>query len=194
MYSMSPKRDQERMERLVEEHSERGYQFAYGLCGNSEEAKELVQEAFFRVFRSWDRYDQSQPLESWFLTILRNVYVDSVKRSEHRCGVRLDAALGPEQEEGTTLAESLADPNEEAVLERLARESELAEVRRALDGLTMEHKAILTLFDVEELGYEQIARVLGCPLGTVRSRLSRARAALKSAILKSDQEVEPHGM
>ena len=191
---MSPKRDQEQMERLVEEHSERGYQFAYGLCGNSEEAKELVQEAFFRVFRSWDRYDPSQPLESWFLTILRNIYVDSVKRYEHRCAVRLDATLRPEAEDGATLAESLADPNEEAVLERLAREGELADVRRALDRLTSEHKAILTLFDVEGLGYGQIAEALDCPLGTVRSWLSRARAALKSAILKSDPEVQSHGM
>ncbi len=191
---MSPKRDQEKMERLVDEHSERGYQFAYGLCGNSEEAKELVQEAFCRVFRSWDRYDQSQPLESWFLTILRNIYIDSIKRCERRCSVHLDAALRPGQEDGSTLAESLADPNEEAVLDRLTRESQWAAVRRAMDGLTLEHKAILTLFDVEGLGYEQIAQALDCPLGTVRSRLSRARAALKSAILKSDQEVEPHGM
>ncbi|MCX5794093.1 MAG: RNA polymerase sigma factor [Elusimicrobia bacterium] len=191
---MSPKRDPAQMERLVEEHSERGYQFAYGLCGNSEEAKELVQEAFYRVFRSWDRYDRSQPLETWFLTILRNIYVDSVRSCEHRFGVRLDAALAPEQGDGATLADSLADTKEEAVLERLTRESQLAEVRQALDSLTMEHKAILTLFDVDGLGYEQIAEALDCPLGTVRSRLSRARRALKRAILKSEPEVEHHGM
>jgi RNA polymerase sigma-70 factor (ECF subfamily) len=192
---MSPERDQDQLERLVQEHSERGFQFAYGLCGNCEEAKELVQEAFYRVFRSWDRYDRAQPLESWFLTILRNVYVDSVRRSEHRYAVRLDAALMTEQGDGATLGETLADRNEEAILDRLTRESEAARVRRAMDSLTVEHKAILTLFDVDGLGYERIAEVLDCPLGTVRSRLSRARAALKSAILKSDQqEVQSHGM
>jgi RNA polymerase sigma-70 factor (ECF subfamily) len=191
---MSPKRDQEQLERLVAEHSQQGYQFAYGLCGNREEAKELVQEAFYRVFRSWDRYDRAQPLESWFLTILRNVYIDVVKRCEHRCTIRLDAVLKQESEDGSTFAENLVDLNEEAVLDRLTRESEVVEVRRAMDSLTLEQKAILTLFDVEGLGYEQIAAALDCPLGTVRSRLSRARAALKSAILKSDQEVKPYGM
>ena len=182
------------MERLVDQYSERGYQFAFGLCGNSEESKELVQEAFYRVFRSWSRVDRTQPLECLFLTILRNVYVDSVKRSEHRHGVGLDTVLRPEHEDGATLAETLADPKEEAVLERLTRESQLVQLRRAFGGLSVEHKAILNLFDVDGLGYDQIAVALDCPLGTVRSRLSRARAALKSAILKSDQEVQHHGM
>ena len=181
---MSPQRDPEQMERLVAEHAEHGYQFAYQLCGNSEDARELVQEAFYRVFRNWDSYDSSQPLDSWFLTILRNVYVDNVKRAERRHGVHLDMVLRPDHEDSSTLADSLPDRNEEAVLDRLARESELAEVHRALKSLKTEYQAILTLFDVQGLGYEQIAEVLDCPLGTVRSRLNRARAALKKAVLE----------
>jgi RNA polymerase sigma-70 factor (ECF subfamily) len=172
------------MEQLVTAHAEHGYHFAYQLCGNTEEAKELVQEAFYRVFRSWDSYDSSQPLEAWFLSILRNVYVDHARSAERRHGVHLDAVLLPDHEDGCTLADSLADRGEEAVLDRLARESELAEVQRALKGLKTEYQAIITLFDVQGLGYEQIAEALDCPLGTVRSRLNRARAALKKAVLE----------
>ena len=176
------------------DYSEKGYQFAYGLCGNGEEAKELVQEAFCRVFRSWDRYDPSHPLEAWFLSILRNVYVDSVKRYERRYGISLDAPVSQEREDGASFAESLADRREEAVLDRLSREKMIAEVRQAMESLTTEHKAILTLCDLEGLSYEAIGEVLGCPLGTVRSRINRARAALKKAVLDTAKEVDAHGM
>ncbi|MBI5241479.1 MAG: sigma-70 family RNA polymerase sigma factor [Elusimicrobia bacterium] len=172
------------MERLVAEHAGHAYHFAYQLCGSTEESKELVQEAFYRVFRSWDRYDPSQPMDKWLLSILRNVYMDSVRSTGRRCSVDLDAEMRPGHEESHTFAEGLPD-GEEAVLDRLARESELESVRRAMKGLKSEYQAILTLFDVKGLGYDQIAEVLDCPLGTVRSRLNRARAALKRSVLES---------
>jgi RNA polymerase sigma-70 factor (ECF subfamily) len=181
---MGPQGGQEQMERLVADHAEHAYHFAYKLCGNAEESKELVQEAFYRAFKSWDRYDPSQPADKWFLTILRNVYVDGSRSMGNRRSVDLDAEMRPGHEDAHTFAEGLPD-GEEAVLDRLARESELAGVRRALQGLKAEYQAILTLFDVEGLGYDQIAEVLDCPLGTVRSRLNRARAALRRAVLKA---------
>ena len=64
------------LERFIREYAERAFQFAFRLCGNAEQAKELTQEAFFRLIRKWDQYDPSQPLEGWFLTVLRNVYYD----------------------------------------------------------------------------------------------------------------------
>jgi RNA polymerase sigma-70 factor (ECF subfamily) len=184
------------LERFVSEYSERAYQFAYGLCGNSEEAKELVQESFFRVFRSWGSYDPSQSLEGWFLSILKNVYTDSVRRYDHRYGLSLDAPLVSDHrgEEGTILAERLADEREEAVLDRLTREGTAHDVRRALAGLRVEYKAVLTLCDCEGLSYEQISEALDLPLGTVRSRINRAREALKAAILETSKEVDAHGM
>ncbi len=194
MSSVSPVRDQDKLERFVTDYSERGYQFAYGLCGNGEDAKELVQEAFCRILRHWDRYDDSQPLETWFLSILRNVYVDSVKRYERRFGLSLDAPVCADRDGGATLADMLADSNEEGVLERLSRESLAGEVRRAFAGLKLEHKAVLNLCDVEDLSYEEMAQVLDCPVGTVRSRVSRAREALKQAMLDTVKEVDAHGM
>jgi RNA polymerase sigma-70 factor (ECF subfamily) len=181
---MGPQGGQEQMERLVADHAEHAYHFACKLSGSTEEAKELVQESFYRAFKNWDSYDPAQPLDKWFLTILRNVYVDGSKSMGRRCSVDLDAEMRPGHEDAHTFAEGLPD-GEEAVLDRLARESELAGVRRALQGLKAEYQAILTLFDVEGLGYDQIAEVLDCPLGTVRSRLNRARAALRRAVLKA---------
>ena len=186
--------DRQKLAQFVEQYSERGYQFAYGLCGSGEEAKELVQEAFCRVFKRWELYDPAQPMENWFLRILRHVYVDSVKRYERRCGLSLDASLVRDREDGLSLAETLPDTREDELLDGLSRRLMIDEVRRALAGLRPDYKAILTLFDLEGMSYEDIAEVMDCPIGTVRSRLSRARVALKTAIVKTAREVDPHAM
>lgn len=177
------------LERFIEEYSEKGYQFAYHLCGREDEAKELVQEAFVRVLRQWERCDRSQSQENWFLTILRNLYYDSVKRYERRNAVSWDAPLGCGKHEGRTLAELVADGRDEAMLDRLERQEASAEVRAVLDCLAAEHKAVLVLCDMQALSYEEIAEVLDCPVGTVRSRLYRARAAFRRALAGKSGEV-----
>ena len=194
MYRVSLVPNHEKLERFVAEFSERGFQFACGLCGNEEEAKELTQEAFCRVFRSWEQYDSSQPLDTWFLTILRHLYVDSTKRYERRFSVSMDASLVRDGDDGEKFSDHMSDAREESVLDRLSREEMAREVRRALASLSPDHKAVLTLCDVEGLNYDQIAEVIGCPVGTVRSRINRAREILKRKLLETSQEVDVHGM
>ena len=176
------------IERFIAEYSERGYRFAYHLCGNAEDAKELVQEAFVRLLKHGDRYDDGQPFEKWFLTVLKNLYFDGMARYERRHGVSLDApAGGPGDPEARTLAETVADARDEGLLDRLLREEAREEVRSAMAALSPDHRAVLALCDIEGLGYETIASVLDCPLGTVRSRLNRAREALKRIILERSE-------
>jgi RNA polymerase sigma-70 factor (ECF subfamily) len=184
----------EAQRRLIADYSERGYQFAYRLCDNVDDAKELVQEAFYRVFRSWDRYDSQRSLEGWFLGILRNVYTDKVRRYERRHGVSLDMALAGQGSGELRLADAIADPREEEILDRLCREDLRDEVRRALDSLNPEQKAVLELCDGQGFTYEEISEVLGCPINTVRSRLSRARIALRKALLKIAKEAGIDGL
>ena len=176
------------LEQIVEAYGDKGFHLAYRLTGNVEEAKELVQEAFVRLMSRWETYDQSQPVENWFLTILRNIYLDNAKRYERRHAVSLDSVASPE---GDSFADLLADDNELPLLERLERQETAAFVQRAMDTLTDEHRAILTLTDMQGLRYEQAAEVMDLPLGTIRSRMSRARAALKKALLALGQEVQP---
>ena len=167
------------IERFVEEYADKGYQFAFHLCGDQEQAKELVQEAFYRVIAKWESYYSEQPLENWFMTIVRNLYYDGMKRYDRRHGLSLDA---PHPDSGRAFSDILADAADEPVLERLERREEAAGVEAALAALTPEHRAILTLGDMQGLGYEELAAALDCPLGTVRSRLFRARAAFKKAL------------
>ena len=174
------------IERFVEDYADRGFQFALHLCGNVEEAKELVQEAFVRAIDKWETYDSTQPLENWFLTILRNLYFDGLRRYERRHGLSLDA---PHPDSGRAFSEVLADRAEEPLLVRLERQEASEAVLAALERLSPEHRAVLTLGDMEGLGYEELASVLDCPLGTVRSRLFRARAAFKKALLSQGEGV-----
>lgn len=173
------------LERLIEDYADRGYQFAYHLCGNVDEAHDLVQEAFCRVIRAWDRFDQSQDFGNWFISILRNIYVDGKKRYERRNAVSLDAAVNAGDSESQTYADVLADGQAQSLLERLEQSRGQDEVRAAFDTLSEDARAILTLCDIQGLSYEEIGAVTGLPPGTVRSRISRARAALRKALAGS---------
>ncbi len=176
-------------QRFVCEFGERAFQFAYRLTGNIEEAKDLVQESFYRVLRSWDRYDRSRSLEAWFFTILRHVFLDGRKRYERRHAVSLNRPVRPSgREEATTYDELLSD-QEEAVLELLERAEAAEGVRRTLDRLAYDHRVVLTLCDMEGHSYEEISRVLDVPVGTVRSRISRARLAFRREMASIEGDV-----
>ncbi|MBI5209072.1 MAG: RNA polymerase sigma factor [Elusimicrobia bacterium] len=182
------------LQSFIEEYSDRAYQFAYRLCGDAEEAKELVQEAFFRLIKAWDLYDAEQPLEGWFLTILRNVYIDSVKRYDRRNRLSLDMTVKHDDGEGLPLAEVLPDEGEERILEALERREAGGEVREALASLSPEHRAALSLCDMEGMKYGEIAEVLGCPVGTVRSRVARARVIFREKMLEKTAGMVGYGV
>ena len=176
---MNPSGPEVQFQRFVREYGERAFQFAYRLTGNIEEAKDLVQESFYRVLRSWDRYDRSRSLEAWFFTILRHAFLDGRKRYERRHAVSLDRTVRPCGGEEAKTYEELLPDNEQTVLEGLERDEVAQEVRRTLDRLPYDHRVVLTLCDMEGHSYEEISKVLDVPVGTVRSRISRARLAFR---------------
>jgi RNA polymerase sigma-70 factor (ECF subfamily) len=178
------------IEQFIRDYSERAYQFAYRLCGNVEDSKEIVQEAFVRMMSKWDQYDEKQELETWFLTILQNIYYDGIKRYEKRFNCSLDGLIECEEtEESVAFVDAVADSREEEAIDRLEKEESVEEVRRALEGLLPSYRAILSLSDMEGLSYQEISEVLKCPVGTVRSRLARARTAFRKNMLGACAEV-----
>ena len=173
--------ERDALERFVDEFGDHAYNFAFSLCGDQEDAKELVQKAFVKIFDKAASYDASQPLESWYMTVLKNVFLDWKRSWDRKHKVSLDEQT---DYEGLTVADTVADAREEALLERLERMEDVDNVRRALSGLPKEARAVLTMIDVNGMGYEEASRALGWPLGTVRSRVSRARAALRTRLLE----------
>lgn len=158
-------------EEIVREHSARVYRLAYRLTGNRHDAEDLTQETFIRVFRSLDSYVPGT-FEGWLHRITTNLFLDQARRRKR---IRMDAT-GDETAQWPS-GDQLGSP------ERAYEHGNLdSDVQRALDALPPEYRAAVVLCDIEGLSYEEIAVTLGIKLGTVRSRIHRARARLRDAL------------
>nr|WP_245993211.1 RNA polymerase sigma factor SigE [Xylanimonas allomyrinae] len=154
---------------IVREHSARVYRLAYRLTGNRQDAEDLTQETFLRVFRSLSGYTPGT-FEGWLHRITTNLFLDSVRRAKR---VRMDA-MGDD-------AAHVVDDDDRGRPERGFEHAHLDhDVQAALGRLRPEYRAAVVLCDIEGLSYEEIAVTLGVKLGTVRSRIHRARAQLRT--------------
>ena len=157
-------------EEIVRDHSARVFRLAYRLTGDRHDAEDLTQDVFVRVFRSLDRYEPGN-FEGWLHRITTNLFLDSARRKQR---IRMDA-MG---DDDGHLAGSV-----EAQPERGFEHGNLdLDVRRALDALPPDYRAAVVLCDIEGLSYEEIAVTLGVKLGTVRSRIHRARSQLRTSL------------
>ena len=155
---------------LVRQHADRVYRLAYRLSGNRHDAEDLTQETFIRVFRSVQNY-QPGTFEGWLHRITTNLFLDSARRKSR---IRFDAL--PEDADNR-LPSPVATPDA-AYLNQMFD----ADIEAALASLSPEFRAAVVLCDVEGLSYEEIGATLGVKLGTVRSRIHRGRAALRSSL------------
>ena len=160
-------------EQVVREHSARVYRLAYRLSGNAQDAEDLTQETFIRVFRSLASYTPGT-FEGWLHRITTNLFLDMVRRRQR---IRFDAL--PDDTE--KLAGSAASPEQVYVDAHLD-----PQIQAALDALQPEFRAAVVLCDIEGLTYEEIAATLGVKLGTVRSRIHRGRVQLREALAHLD--------
>jgi len=152
-------------------HLDSLYRVALRLTGNPADADDLVQETMLKAYRSWHQYQQGTNAKGWLLTILRNAFINEYRRrARHPETVDVDAVepfsvFGDMQEE---------DP-QGAFFDRIVDD----QVLRAIDELPEQFREAVVLSDVEGLSYQEIAKVLDVPVGTVKSRLFRARQMLQ---------------
>ncbi|HIZ37563.1 MAG TPA: RNA polymerase sigma factor SigE [Candidatus Ruania gallistercoris] len=158
-------------EEIVRENTDRVYRLAYRLTGNRADAEDLTQEVFVRVFRSLHSY-RPGTFAGWLHRITTNLFLDGQRRKKR---IRFDA-LGP-------AAERIAATTDAGSPERRYEHHNLdLDIQEALDGLKPQYRAAVVLCDIEGLSYEEIAEVLGISMGTVRSRIHRGRAQLRSTL------------
>ena len=155
---------------IVEQHSTRVYRLAYRLTGNPYDAEDLTQEVFVRVFRSLHTYTPGT-FEGWLHRITTNLFLDQARRKSR---IRFDALS---DERADRLTSALPTPDV-AYMNQMFD----ADVEAALADLPPDFRAAVVLCDVEGLSYDEIADVLGVKMGTVRSRIHRGRAMLRSAL------------
>ena len=171
------KMDAETFAGLIARAGDKAYNFAYRLAGNDQDARDLVQESFARALEHAGAYDQTRPFDSWLLRILHNVFLDSMRRHSHSRTVSLDA---PAPVEDAGWADLLPGDEPSAADELILKES-VDLLQRALARLPTTYRSAIALCDIEGLSYEDIAKVMEIPVGTVRSRIHQGRVLLRKA-------------
>jgi RNA polymerase sigma-70 factor (ECF subfamily) len=179
-----------RFELLALPHLDAAHNLARWLAGNPTDAEDVVQNAYLRAYRYFDTF-QGGNFRVWLLTIVRNAFVTWVR--ENRSGRMV---FVPD----TPLAES-ADTDETAWgtkprdPEALLMDSiDSQTLNRLMEKLPSEYREVLLLREVEDFAYKEIADVIGVPMGTVMSRLSRARLALRKLWLEQAERENAHGV
>ncbi len=159
-------------------HMDAAYNLACWLTGNAEDAQDVVQEAYLRAFKYFAGY-RGDNSRAWLLRIVRNAFYDSIRRSR--------------QEEGTAMpqeeAERVPDPApgpDAALLQKADGEM----VSRAIEGLPVAYREILVMRELENCSYREIADIAAVPVGTVMSRLARARELVRKQLIEELQKPE----
>jgi len=169
---------------LVYKYEQRAYQYAYRLTGSGDEASDVVANAFVRVYNALPNFKGQAAFTTWLYRIITNCYLDAKKKQKSRQTVSLDSTSTQDGSELERQIESQDDTPIE-IAERNAREQLM---QQALLNLPEYQRAMLIMYHVDGLAYEEIADSLDLPLGTVKSRLNRARMALRE-ILKNEMEL-----
>ena len=170
-------RDRERYEQWVERHGEELYRFAYRLCGQKEQAEDLVQETFYHAWQSMGSLREEHRARAWLFRILRHRYSHQVRTASRRPRANTPLESAPER----------SDPAPQPPVEVMAREESL---QLALDGLEDRYRVPLLMVFMEGLTCREAAEQLEIPLGTVLSRIHRGRRVMRQVLEKQEAEAE----
>jgi RNA polymerase sigma-70 factor (ECF subfamily) len=156
------------------------YNFACWLAQNQTDAEDLVQETYLKALRGFASFQPGTNFRAWMFQILRNTFLSSRSKLERRMTIAMDS----EEEDGIELAVENQTP-ETIFMNR----SNSEQMQKAIDHLPVHYREALLLCEVEEMSYQEIAEILSIPIGTVMSRLSRARRAFRESLSGSRQTI-----
>lgn len=170
---------------LVEIYQDRVYNLALRMSGNADDAFDLAQEAFFRAWRGLSGFQFESAFSTWLFRLTSNICLDWLRAKKRRPTVSLTTL----DDEGEEVQMEIRDPGKGPEELLLAAEDRKA-LAKALNELPVEYREILTLRAINDLSYEEISRILNLREGTVKSRLSRARLALRNKLLQNGNKTE----
>ena len=173
------KRDQKAFEQLVLDNQNRVYGLALRLTNDREEAADLAQEAFVKAWQGLDSFQGESSFATWLYRLTANLCIDWLRKKKRREGVEPAVSLDDEERAWAEPANWEGDP--QVQLERSEQGKALA---RGLARLSEEHRRILVLRELSGLSYQEISQTLELDLGTVKSRIARARLALRKILLE----------
>jgi RNA polymerase sigma-70 factor, ECF subfamily len=176
-------RDEKAFREIVETYGDRVHNLIYRMLGNREEAEDVSQEVFITVFKSIDSFRGDSKFSTWLYRVAVNHCKNRIKylaRRHDRDQSEYDEEALRDQAAGTTTAPN-PSPRPDKQLEGVELEQIM---QRCIAQLEEEHRLVIVLRDVEDLSYEEICAITNLPTGTVKSRLHRARLALKKMMLE----------
>jgi RNA polymerase sigma-70 factor (ECF subfamily) len=181
--------DSSAWEELVERHHRRIYNICYRFAGSADDAQDLTQEVFIKIYRTLGSFDTERgAFMTWVTTMTRNLLVDHFRKTKQdRMTDSLDAAPS-EHEDALPLSEQIRDQS--ATPDARAQSSEVSEaVHQALQKLSPDLREAVILRDLQDMDYREIATVLKVPEGTVKSRINRGRAELARLLQRTYRKV-----
>ena len=175
--------DNQALEKLIRKYQNRIYNVILKICANPDDAAELTQETFVKVIENISKFQGRSGFYTWAFRIAVNLTLTHCKRKARLALRSIDAEQGTNDEQAAVqLKDILADGNMPEPAEIAARKELCGLIMRSLAGLDDQHRTVIVLRDIEGMNYVQIAKVLNIELGTVKSRLSRARSSLRKVL------------
>lgn len=160
---------------LVRMYENKAYHLALRMCGNAEDAADVAQDAFLAAWRGLPSFRGESNFSTWLYRLVSNASIDHLRRTKHQ---RASVSLDDEEL-------NLDAPDETPTPHEAAESADLCDaVAKGLTELSDDHRTVLVMREMQELSYEEIAHTLSLDLGTVKSRISRARSALRKILLR----------
>jgi RNA polymerase sigma-70 factor (ECF subfamily) len=175
--------DNDSFNALITKHQQRAFNYAFRLTRNADEASDVVAESFVRVYNAIGHFKGQSAFSTWLYRIMTNCYLDMKKRDKTRFVVSLDEMI--RTKEGT-MERQVEDTSPTPDM-RVEIQERRQSVQNAVAALPEYQRAMVIMYHAENLSYEEISAALDLPLGTVKSRLNRARLNLRELLIKNEE-------
>ncbi len=174
--ALCKKGDREAFNELILKYQNQVFNIAYGMLSNYEDASDAAQEVFIKIYRGIPSFREQASFTTWMYRICSNVCSDILRKRQRR-GIHI--SIDSDEDENPTAHLPSDKPGPAEQLEQSERQRA---VREAIGTLRSEYREIIVYCDIEQMSYEEAAKILRCPVGTVKSRLNRARNALRKKL------------
>ena len=180
------KGDVESFEKLIERYQSKAYNIALRMIGNEEDAKDVIQDAFIKIYRSLHKFRGDSSFYTWIYRIVTNTCYDFIKKQNKRNNNTISLTNYQNSLEGEV--EDIKDERHQPDIIMDSKEDS-THILDCLHKLSYDHKTVIILRDIQGFSYDEIAQILNCSEGTVKSRINRARISLKEIIVSTMEQI-----